>query len=147
MQTIITNPANSRLSEIRGTPLHVPLYSQLWGWRLVKHLVRLTGARLLNIWCIWSGAARSFVWHIRIQSTREIPHVILGPASLLSPEGLILDQPGTHARAEGIRSLSAKYPWVDIVHQRVFLMGFDAGEQMHVRNRRTESDKHSEIPS
>lgn len=141
MQTIVTNPAKARLSQTLGTPLHVPPYRQLSGWRLVKHLARLTGGRLLNIWCIWFGAARSFVWHIRIQSPRERPHVILGPASLLSPEGLILDQPGTHARAEGIRNLSAKYPWVDIVHQRIFLMGFDAGERMCAERRHTETDK------
>jgi hypothetical protein len=146
-QSAITDPASTLLSETRGAARNVPLYRQLSGWRLAKCVLRLTVVRLLNIWCIWSGAARSLVWHIGIQSSKETPHVILGPAPLLSPEGSILDQPGTRARAEGIRSLSAKYPWVDIVHLQIFLMGFDAGAQMYVQRPRIETDKQSESPS
>jgi hypothetical protein len=147
MQSAITSPADPSSSEIRETQQYAHLYRGLSGWPLARHQLRRTLERLSNIWCIWSGAARSFVWHIRIQSATEIPSETLGPAPVLSPDGLLLDQPGTRARVEGIRNLSAKYPWVDIVHHRIFLMGFDAGARMSDGNLRTESDKHIESRS
>jgi hypothetical protein len=143
----IANRVDRRLSNPREAPRRAPLYRQFLRWRQAQSLLRRADERLSNIWCIWSGAARSFVWHIRIQSATETPHVILGPAPLLSPEGLLLDQPGTRARAEGIRNLSAKYPWADIVHHQIFLMGFDAGERMCVHIPHTETDKQSASPS
>lgn len=129
MQSSSTNQAASPLSETPETQLDVPLYRQLSGWPLIKGLLRLTAFRLCSTWCIWFGAFRSLVGHIRSQSSKELPSVDLGPAPLLLPDGSLLDQPGTRARAQGIESLWAKYPWVDMADRRIFLMGFEAGEQ------------------
>jgi hypothetical protein len=140
MQSVSKNPAKISSSEPHPISLHAPHYKGFSLWFLTRHVTHLIALRLLNIWCIWSGAARSFVWHIRIQSSKETPHVDLGPVFLRSPDGSFLESLGTRARAEGIRNLSAKYPWVDMVHRRIFLEGFDAGEQMRARHRHTETD-------
>jgi hypothetical protein len=50
----------------------------------------------------------------------------------------------THARAEYIAALLAIHPWADIVDQRIFLMGFDAGEQWTLYTMGKESDKRPE---
>ena len=147
MQLVFKTPTKIAPSEPYPTWLHAPRYRGPSLWFLTRHVIHLLAFRLLNIWCIWSGAARSFVWHIRIQSPTEPLRVDLGPAPLLLPDGLLLDQPGTRARAEGIRNLSAKDPWADIVHQQIFLMGFDAGEQMCDRLHHTETDKRSAVQS
>lgn len=145
MSTIIVqaNPTDSHPSNPREALRGVPLYRQASGWRLVRSLLRLMALRLWNIWCIWSGAARSFVWHIRIQSPTETPHVDLGPQFEQNPDGSFLYRLDTHARAEGIKSLSAKYPWVDMVHRQIYLMGFDAGVQVCAQNPHIGTDKHS----
>jgi hypothetical protein len=147
MQSVFGNPAKTSSSEPLPASLHAPYYRGFSLWFLTRHVIRLIAIRLLNIWCIWSGAARSLVWHIRIQSSREAPHVDLGPVYLQTPDGSLVESLGTRARAEGIRNLSAKYPWADVVHQQIFLMGFDAGEQIHVRLHHTETDKQSAVQS
>jgi hypothetical protein len=120
---------------------------QLSGWPLVKGWLRFLAFRLSNTWCIWNGAARSFAGHIRIQSSKERLAVDLGPAPVLTPDGSLIDQPATRARVASIENLSAKYPWIDIVDRRIFLMGFDAGEQTHDRCHVNETDRQVELPS
>jgi hypothetical protein len=122
----ITNDVRSHVP--LETPRSVPLCKQLSGWRLAKGLLRLMGLRLLNTWYIWRDAFGSFLGHIRTQSPKEMPHQIVGVLLEWSPTGY-KENTRTLARTESIRRLSAKYPWVDIVDHRLFLMGFDAGEQ------------------
>jgi len=112
-----------------------------------KGALRLKVFHLLNAWCIWSGAARSFLWHIRLQSAKETPRVSLGAVPVLYLVGSLQDQPGTISRAASISYLLAIYPWLDIVHLRIFLMGFEAGEQTHGRCRGSETDRPGESPS
>jgi len=140
MQTVFKTPAKISSSEPHPTSLHAPRYRGFSLWFLTRHVLHLIALRLLNIWCIWSGAARSFVWHIRIQSSKETPHVDLGQVFRQTPDGSFVNQPGTRARAEGIRNLSAKYPWVDMVHRQIFLDGFHAAEQMCAQFHHTEND-------
>jgi len=147
MQQVSTNPAKISSTEPHQTSLHAPHYRGYSLWFSARHLAHQIVIRLLRIWCIWSGAARSFVWHIRIQSSKEASRVSLGPVWVQGPDGSLVESLGTRARAEGIRSLWAKYPWADVVHQQIFLMGFDAGEQMYARLHRTETDKQSAVQS
>ena len=86
-------------------------------------------SRFLNAWCIWCGAFHSFVGHIRTQSPREMPSVYLGPTLLSSPDGSRRLAPRTIARELYIEKLKATYAWADIQDLRIFLMGYDAGEQ------------------
>lgn len=79
---------------------------------------------------IWGGSLGSFFGHIRIQSATKRVSVYLGPEFLKPTHAGCLElNSRTIARAEYIRALSAMYPWVDIADLRVFLMGFDAGEE------------------
>ncbi len=76
----------------------------------------------------WHVAFRSFRAHIRIQSARAGGRVDLGPAFQLR-DGRYQENTQTTARAEGIKRLLATHPWVDSVDLRIFLAGFDAGEE------------------
>ncbi len=92
----------------------------------------------------WCAACRSFRGHIRTEFARGWPLLGLGSAPLREyPDGSLHVAPETLARCESIESLSAKHPWVDIVALRMFLMGFDAGEQYARRTQDTETDKQS----
>lgn len=141
MRNAIKIAADALPSDLPEIPQNVPLYKQLSGRPLAKCLLRLTWERLLNTWCIWHGAFRSCCGHIRIQSPTEMPHLSLGPAQLLWSDGSQRLAPRTLARSESTESLSAKYPWVDIVDLRMFLMGFDAGESYARSTSGTETDK------
>ena len=46
----------------------------------------------------------------------------------------------TTARVEGIRKFLATHPWVDSVDLRIFLSGFDAGEEYYRAVFRPEPD-------
>jgi hypothetical protein len=58
-----------------------------------------------------------------------------GPAFELDKAQLPVLNKRTLARFEGIQALSSNFPWVDGVDCRIFLIGFDAGEQWASRNR------------
>ena len=146
MQDAIKREADEPLSGLPETPLNVPLYKQLPAWPLAKCLLRLTWERLLNTWCIWSGAFRSFRGHIRIQSPKEMPHQTVGVLLEWTRHGYVANT-RTPARIESIRRLSAKYPWVDIVDHRIFLEGFDAGEQYVRGTLGIQIEQQDEIPS
>jgi hypothetical protein len=54
----------------------------------------------------------------------------------------------TIARDEYTQALSAIYPWTDIADLRIFLMGFEAGEQWSLHHRGISRSKHpSELSS
>lgn len=78
-------------------------------------------------------AFRSLCGHIRTQLPIG-PQVLYLGQSILQ-EGILRPTSGALARREYIQILRATFPWVDIVDQRIFLMGFDAGEQWGVCNR------------
>jgi hypothetical protein len=88
----------------------------------------------------WYGAFRSFLAHIRIQSSRTSVWVDLGPLGMLR-DGRYQNHEHIRCRAEGIETLRASFPWVDSVDVRMFLLGVDAGEKysMAARDRRAES--------
>ena len=86
--------------------------------------------RVQNVHCIWIAAYRSFRGHIDIQSATEPNCLTLGPSlqkPLSAPQNSLRSD--TVARALYIEMLLATYPWADIVDLRMFLMGFDAGDQ------------------
>ena len=119
----------------------------LSGWRLIKYSLRYLRFRLLNSWCIWRGALRSFLGHIRSQSARERLSVTLGPSLELSQGRHYQANTRTLARRLYIESVSAIYPWVDIPDLRIFLMGFDAGEQWSLYKADIEIDEQTEDAS
>jgi hypothetical protein len=71
---------------------------------------------------------RSFLGHTRFQFARGGTRIDLG-ASCQFQDGCWQANKRTLARAEGIEKLKATHPWVDTPDLRIFLMGFDAGEE------------------
>ena len=146
-QKAIKTPTAEPLFETRQSQASADFYILARVQVRAKAALRLVAFRLLNTWCIWFGAARSCLWHIRLQSAKELPNVTLGAAPVLCPDGSLRDQPSTSARAASIGNLLAIYPWLDIVHLRIFLMGFDAGEQIHGRTDGSGTGTQSASPS
>ena len=64
----------------------------------------------------------------------HIEQVDLGPAFRALPDGSLVQESRTTARSEGIRNLSAKYPWTDLFDHQMFLDGFEAGERYAARS-------------
>jgi len=58
------------------------------------------------------------------------------------PDGSLQYVVRTQIRSFDIQKLQAIYPWVDILELRIFLMGFDAGEQwvLGSENREEQTD-------
>jgi hypothetical protein len=84
---------------------------------------------LANSLCILWSATRSWAGHIRSQSATKRNEVGVGSAFVKAPRGGYQANTRTIHRASCIENLSAKHPWVDTVDLRMFLAGFDAGEE------------------
>jgi len=123
---------------------------RVWGSFRAQLLWYRLRTRLLNTLSIWSNAFRSAVGHIQIQDTKEPPSVNFGRALTETPDKRLEPNIRTDARTKHTQMLWAKYPWVDTVDMRMFLMGFDAGEQWRDRSPHVqdhiEADTSNEIP-
>lgn len=64
-----------------------------------------------------------------------------GPELGRSPGGDLRVNTRTLARSMYTQMLLAKYPWLDIFDLRIFLLGFDAGEQWSRCNLYSEAEK------
>ncbi len=99
-------------------------------WRLRATRRRLR-VRRLAVWYIWKSAFRSLRGHIQIQDSRVLPYTDFGPALRCLPDGsLLVPETRTHACSADTSTLEAKYPWVDAVDQRLFLLGLGRGRAM-----------------
>lgn len=116
-------------------------------WLLARLPVRLVWSYALGIWCIWRAAIRSCYGRIRIQSPTELLDSGAGSAFRRDPTGCLRPNTRTLARSCYIEMLSATYGWVDIVDLRIFLMGFDAGEQWTRHTMGSEPKNKPEISS
>ena len=99
-----------------------------WSYPIRYRLHRL-GRRLSILWCVWQSSYMSFLGHMKNHNAKDFPSVCFGPALERLPDGSLRPVVRTQARTIGIDTLRATYPWVDTVDSRMFLMGFDAGEQ------------------
>jgi hypothetical protein len=97
--------------------------------------------------CIWRGAFGSFLGHIRILSPTELLVAHCGPASVESPAGARQPNTRTNVRMKYITALRVRHQWLDIVDLRIFLMGFDAGEQFAHHTAGTETRTPVVVPS
>ena len=91
---------------------------------------------LVQRWC-GLRASLDFVWYrfetarwaaLRHRKNHSEP-VEYGPLLTEWPDGSWREIPRTRARIAGIRTLSAKYPWMGNSDHQMFLDGFDAGER------------------
>ncbi len=132
MPSQAVNPEISQsASSLPQTENRVRLRKLISPWAALRYsLVRLQ-ARLLTLSYIFLGASRSFRGHIRNQSSRDRLGVPVGRELLRFPDGSYQANPRTIARSFYIEMLSAtrQWEWADTVDLRMFLAGFDAGEQ------------------
>ncbi len=70
-------------------------------------------------------SVRRRIWHQFATATKRVD---LGP-SLAFQDGYYAANKRTQARAEGIKRLLANHMWADSLDLRIFLEGFDAGEE------------------
>lgn len=117
VETRISSPA------VSGQYLDKSLRSRLW--RVSRRLRK----RCQAVCCIWKSAFRSFLGHIRIQSTTAIPYTSFGPVYRETPDGCLVPDTRTQCRSSSTSILETTFPWLDQVDRKLFLMGFDAGEQ------------------
>ncbi len=130
----------------RNAPSYIGLLSR--GLRSARCALYSLRFRLRNALCIYKLSLRSFRGHIGIQSAKEPLGLTVGPAAV-STSAQSAAQLRTIARALYIEMLSATYPWVDIPDLRIFLMGFDAGEQWgcHTKDSGIEMPKEDQASS
>ena len=76
----------------------------------------------------WYAVSRSFRGHIRFQFSTRTGWVDLGPV-FRDKDGHCVADERTRARAEGIEKLLATHQWADSADRRIFLLGFEVGEQ------------------
>lgn len=107
-------------------------YKQIWGQRRLFSTAQL----LLDLWYLLRDALhilfssfRSFRGHISLQSPREAYGPSLGKAFVRGEDQSLQRNSRTLARSFYIEMLWANMPWIDMVDLRIFLMGFDAGEE------------------
>ena len=104
---------------------------------LMYSLFRLY-SRLNKTKRIWCEAFHSFRGHIRLESSID-SLISWGPAFSRDQAGYLVPNKRTDARAEYTEKLWATHPWADTVDLRMFLMGFDAGEEWARRSTDRES--------
>jgi hypothetical protein len=95
---------------------------------LATAATRLLGSRLWGKLYILFSSSRCCFGHIRTQLGAGQVSVSLGPA--LEPHcQSYRPNRRTAARKQGIETLRATHPWVDLLTLEIFLKGFDVGEQ------------------
>lgn len=98
-------------------------------WREARRSLYRLRRHLRGTMRIWRGCWGSFLGHIRSQSPIDMGSVYLGQEFLCSSDGSYQLNPRTVARSEYIQAVLATLEWPDTVDLRIFLMGFDAGEE------------------
>ncbi len=124
-----TESAPSLLVFCRSLQIHVRHCIEVWRFYRIRRSLLQLRERLLHRWCIYRGAFRSFRGHIQIQAAIGQAKADFGPATLIEQSGHRVPNHRTIARSLYTEMLRATHPWVDMTDVRIFLMGFDAGEQ------------------
>ena len=110
-------------------------------WQSTVYRLRCWRWNCLVVWNKWRMAFRSFRGHIRLLSPKGMPVLILGEVTSPQPEKYREEFAALQSRSASKNSLSAMYPWVDLVDTTIFLMGYREGLQQTLRTSHTETSK------
>jgi hypothetical protein len=103
-------------------------------WRVSKHRVRHRALRWLMFLCKWSTSYRIAYEHIEFERARDYVPTRIGPAFRVLPDQSLVRHERTEARIAGIRTLRAKFgDWLPQLDLEIFLIGFEAGEELVLR--------------
>jgi hypothetical protein len=92
---------------------------------------------LLGTMEIFGMAFRSFREHTRIQPAKD-SFVDLTPPALPGRNEGLTECVRINARLAGIEQLKTTHPWVDLVDQKIYLLGFDEAERWSAARNHTE---------
>ena len=105
-------------------------------WRRVRQELLNARWRYQVVSYKWRTAFRSFRGHMSLLSPKGKPVLLTGRLTdAVLKRHLVIAE--IHARNASIDSLSATYPWADLVDRQIYLMGYRAGFQ---QSRRTNPD-------
>jgi hypothetical protein len=76
-------------------------------------------------------AFHSFRGHMSLLSPKGNPVLVIGPSTAIEPPVEGRASARMIARSDSIDTLSAKYPWVDLVDKQIFLEGYRAAERQY----------------
>lgn len=133
MQEIKLEQTSSPKSHLLLAEKCVLRYREVLARAGARVLIQLLRERLVDKWCIWRDAFRSFRGHIRTQSAKGRATVTFGPW-FENHQGHPRRNLRTVARRIYTERLRAILPWADSQDLRIFLMGFDAGEKWASRS-------------
>ena len=98
-------------------------------WTRAKIWLRTRGYVAWGVWRVLKLTLRNVQGHIGILLAKSPSALGCGPMLEKSPTGRLCTNRRTHARVLGIRELAALYPWASSIEERIFLAGFDMGEE------------------
>ena len=109
---------------------------------LLPFVGRHLGASRAKSLCILLCALRSCRGHIGTALQEDNYGVGFGP--VFDQDGLLDER--THSRILSTENLRSRYRWMDALDSRIFLAGFNAGEQFALRSEDMQSGKQEPVP-
>jgi hypothetical protein len=96
-------------------------------WRRARISLFRQLENLLRVWRVLKLCCRNLAGHIEILLSKN--EYDYGPLAEVDPSGALCWNRRTNARVAGIRELKSLYPWASNIEEKIFLAGFDKGEQ------------------
>jgi hypothetical protein len=142
-----TSLLSSSLASDKTSAAHLPPRTRTRQRLPLRYSLALLLTRVQATWHIWCDSIRSCAGHIRSQSAKELQGVSFGHSPVWDETTQTwVPNPDAIARSFYTTMISAIYPWADTQDLRIFLMGFDAGEEW-LLHRGNGNNEYPETPS
>lgn len=126
LKPTIAHPSNPSHT-VDAARVHIP-FPQRIRVRAVVHSLLYRYRRTQNI---WASAFRSFRGHIRLQYDKGPDVGDLGPLVHIETDGSLAENKETATRIRYTEKLLSVCPWADMADREIFLMGFDAAQELY----------------
>jgi hypothetical protein len=123
-------------SQCIGSPgVNARLRTLVWGSPYQPSSLSRPVRFLVRLWYESRCEGRSFLGRMKTRLEGPPRVAILGPMWERTAEGHRIPNRRTDCRSRGIEKLIADHPWVGTTDRELWLLGFDAGEQLGAYNR------------